>query len=435
MSGQSRFKRNIVIALAVLVTAGAVGGYLTYRHRKLPQVQVELIARRDLEAVVSASGQIEPKRAVNISADTIGRVTRLAVEEGDRVERGQFLLQIDPEVLASAVERNEAGLAAAREAIENAKVAVESARASLDLANQNYARSKRLHEEALVPRESLDRAESELAIRKAELKARETEVRAQEQRLEQQVAELRSARHNLAKVTIDAPIDGIVTRLNIEEGETVLVGTMNNPGTVLMTVSDLSVIQARLEVDETEVNDVALGQAATIEIDAFPDRLLTGVVTKIGSSAIEANALMGNQRQATMFEVEVTLEGEVPDARPGFSCTADITTATRIDVLAVPIQALTVRAAEMDDEGNIRPIPRKEAVQHQRLSEEEIEGVFVVRDGIVVFTPVEIGIAGEQHFEVLSGLREGDEVVVGPFNQVRDLEHGDRVRLASDDAP
>ncbi len=430
----SKRKRAVLGILAALVAAGGVGGYLYYQRQQLPEVEVEVISRRNLEALVSASGKVQPKKLVNISADTVGRVTKLSVEEGDAVKKGQFLLQIDPEILESAVELSEAGLAAGREAVQSTRVLVETARANLDLAEQNIARLERLRRDELISQEVLDRAEAELKVRRSELEARETEVRAQEQRLEQEVAALRSARHNLSKVTLDSPMDGLVSRLNIEEGETVLVGTMNNPGTVLLTVADMSVVQAELEVDETDIIDVALGQPARVTIDAFPDREFNGRVTKIGSSSLEAQMLQ--QRQATMFEAEVTLDGEVPDARPGFSCTADITTATRIDAIAVPIQALTVREVYPDSEGNLHARTRDEEwPPSPPVDGDEVEGVFVLRDGQVHFTTLEIGIAGEQYFEVLEGLKEGDEVVIGPFDQVRDMMDEDRVRVREGEEP
>jgi len=426
----SRRKRAVLGIVAALVVGGAVGGYVQYRRKRLPEVQVEAITRRNLEALVSASGKVQPKKLVNISADTVGRVTKLSVEEGDIVKKGQFLLQIDPENLESAVELSAAGLAAGREAVQSTRVAVETARANLNLAEQNLERLERLHRDELISQEVLDRAEAEMKVRRSELEARETEVRAQEQRLEQEVAALRSARHNLSKVTLNSPMDGLVSRLNIEEGETVLVGTMNNPGTVLLTVADMSVVQAELDVDETDIIDVALGQPARVTIDAFPDREFTGRVTKIGSSSLETQA---QQRQATVFEVEVTLDTEVLEARPGFSCTADITTATRIDSVAVPIQALTVREVYPDSEGNLHARARDEDWPPSPTAEgDEIEGVFLLRDDRVQFTPVRIGIAGEQYFEVLEGLKEGDEVVVGPFDQVRDLMDRDPVREEED---
>ncbi len=423
-------RRKIVIAGILVVAAALASLYFYFTRNSDPVVQVESIELRDLVATVSASGKIQPKRLVNISADTMGRVTELAVEEGQGVKVGQFLLAIDPEAAESAVQRGEAGLGAAREALNTAHVDVETARANLELVLLNQERIQELYKDALVSKEALDRAESEVKVRRSELTARETEVRTQEQRLEQEIANVRSARHGLSKVTIVSPMTGAITRLTIEEGETVLVGTMNNPGTVLMTVADLSVIQAELEVDETDVVDVRLGQRAVVSIDAFPDQEFRGRVTKIGSSATQPGAngtSGGGDRQATSFEAEVTLEDEVPGVRPGFSCTADITTATRDKAIAVPIRALTVREVELGAEGHI--------VRNANESEnqEELEGVFVYRDGEAVFTPVEVGIAGERYFEVLSGLEVADQVITGPYASVRELQDGDSVELEPED--
>ena len=423
-------KRKIVVAGIIVAAATLASLYSYFTRNGDPAVQVETIELRDLVATVSASGKIQPKRLVNISADTMGRVTELAIEEGQSVKVGQFLLAIDPEAAESAVQRGEAGLGAAREALNTAGVDVETARANLELVLLNQERIQELYKDALVSREALDRAESEVKVRRSELAARETEVRTQEQRLEQEIANVRSARHGLSKVTIVAPMTGVITRLTIEEGETVLVGTMNNPGTVLMTVADLSVIQAELEVDETDIVDVRLGQPAVVSIDAFPDRQFRGRLTKIGSSATQPGAngtSGGGDRQATSFEAEVTLEDEVPGVRPGFSCTADITTATRDQAIAVPIQALTVREVELNAEGHI--------VRHGNEDEnqEELEGVFVYRDGEAAFTPVKVGIAGERYFEVLSGLEAGDEVITGPYASVRELKDGDSVKLEPQD--
>lgn len=422
-------KKYIYAVTAFVVVSGIVAVSVWQRRQKLPEVEVELIERRDLQAVVAASGKIQPKRLVNISADTIGRVTRLAVEEGDRVKKDQFLMQIDPEALESAVRRGEAGLGAAREAVVSARVAIETARATLQLSQANVERQRRLFADQLVSKEILDRAESELKVRESELKARKTDVRTQEQRLQQEVANLSNAKYNLDKVTILAPMDGLLTRLNIEEGETVLMGTMNNPGTIIMTVADMSVIQAELEVDETDIVDVRLGQRAEVIIDAFPDNTLNGTVTKIGSSAMQQVAAGAGGRQATMFEVEVTLKGELDDARPDFSCSADITTATRTSVISVPIQALTVREMVATGEGGWVP-PEKDTPAAER---EELEGVFVLREQAAFFVPIEVGIAGERYFEVLQGLEQSDAVIIGPFDVVRELKHEDEVRIAEDE--
>jgi HlyD family secretion protein len=435
-----RTKKIIIGAAVATLAIAVIAVNLFLQRRKGVEVQVETIERRDLTAVVSASGKIQPKRLVNISADTIGKVTRLAVEEGEPVEAGQFLLQIDPELYASAVQSGQAGIQAAREAVKQAKVNVEAARANLELTQQNAKRKRELFEDELVPREVLDQAESELRVRESELQSREAQVLAQEQRLQQEIANLRSARYNLSKVTIEAPMDGLVSRLNIEEGETVLVGTMNNPGTVLMTIADMSVIQAEIEVDETDIVDVRLGQSAKVAIDALPDEEFDGQVTKIGSSALQA-AAVGGAQQATNFEVEVTLEVEVPGARPGFSCTADITTATMDDSISVPIQALTVREVTLDNQGQVvREENDKKKKRRRRESKDsdelppgherkEVEGVFVVVNDEVEFRPIEVGIAGEKYFQVLSGLDEGDQVVTGPFSSVRELRDGTPVKV------
>ncbi|MEE8130204.1 MAG: efflux RND transporter periplasmic adaptor subunit, partial [Vicinamibacterales bacterium] len=252
-------------------------------------------------------------------------------------------------------------------------------------------------------------------------------------------ASLQSARYDLTKVTITAPITGVVTRRNIEEGETVVIGTMNNQGTVLATVADLSVIEAEVEVDETDIPSVELGQTAEVTIDALPDRRFTGIVTEIGNSPIQTTG-GGAGSQATTFKVVVTLNDEIPGVRPGFTCTADITTAVRADSLAIPIQATTVREMVIDANGKIvradtesRGRGVEPAVSAAELpagaSEEELEGIFVARQGRAVFLPVETGIAGERYFEALTGVEEGDLVIIGPFSEVRTLEDGDAIRV------
>jgi HlyD family secretion protein len=414
---------------------------LTVRRRmteaSLPSVRVEAIERRDLSSVVMASGTILPKRSVHISADTIGRVTRLAVEEGELVKAGQFLLQIDPEALESVVQRGEAGLRAAREAVNSTKVAISAAQARYEMATQNRKRVAALFQEKLVSRETVEQSEEEVEIRQAEVQAREAEMRATEQRLEQEIAELRGARHHLSKVTIESPMEGLITQLNIDEGETVLVGTMNNPGTVLMTIADLSVIQAEMEVDESDVIDLRLGQRANVRIDALVGEIYQGQITKIGSSALRSvNPFqIGTQGKAN-FEVIVTLDHEVPAARPGFSCSAEIITGTAPSANAAPIQAVTTRRSDLASEDGFEDGPRGGGNGNGNalvggVPSGEVEGVFLVRDGRAWFTPIEIGLTGERFFEVLAGLKEGDQVIVGPHSVLRELTHGDRVRIES----
>ena len=431
-------RRLIVFVLVVGVAGALVYFNLTSERATGPEVEVEAVERRSLEAVVSASGKIEPKLSVDISASTMGRVTRLAFSEGDQVEIGQFLLEIDPETLRAAVDRGEAGLQASRSTQRQAEVSVESARVNLQIANNNLERQENLWQLRLISRETYELAIDDLTLREAELRAREVEVTTQSQRIRQEEASLQSARYDLTKVTITAPIAGVVTRRSIEEGETVVIGTMNNQGTVLATIADLSVIEAEVEVDETDIPSVRLGQTAEVTIDALPDLRFAGLVTEIGNSPIQTNA--GSGSQATTFKVVVTLKGEIPDVRPGFTCTADITTAVRLDSLAIPIQATTVRQVMVNAAGEvIRADPGarsggiEPAVSAAELpqggSVEELEGIFVARQGRAVFVPVKTGIAGERYFEALTGVREGDLVITGPFSEVRNLGDGDAIRV------
>jgi HlyD family secretion protein len=442
-------RRKWLLVVLVLGLGGATAAYvLSSTREEGTRVSSERIDFRSLEAIVSASGKLEPRRSVNISAQSMGRVTRLAVNEGDRVKAGQFLLQIDPVNAAAAVQRDEAAVEAARTGLEQVRTQLQSARANLELARQTLRRQQDLWDAGLTAREQLDRAQTEVDVRESELAAREQEIRTREQQLRQQEAGLASSRHALAQVRFDAPFDGIVTRRNIEEGENVVVGTMNNPGTVLLTVADMSVLEAQVEVDETDIPLVEIGQDARVTVDAVPNRTFRGRVTEIGNSPIQATGQQqAGARTATNFKVVVTLEEEVPGVRPGFTCTAEITTATRERALSVPIQALTIREQEYDTQGALVPrerpapasrwarpsVPAATPVQAASLppghTRREIEGVFVVRDGRAAFVPVVIGIAGERHFEVLEGLREGDIVITGPFESVRNMFDGDPVRV------
>ena len=436
-------RKAILIAVIVVLGAAVVYVNLAFERATGPEVEVEAVEHRYLEAIVSAPGTIVPQLTVDISANTMGRVTRLAFDEGDRVENGEFLLEIDPETLRAAVDRGEAALQASRSSQRQAEVTVESARVNLELAGDNLERQEHLWTLRLVSREAYERALNDVALRETELQAREVEVATQAQRIRQEQANLESAQYELTKVTITSPIAGVVTRRNIEEGETVVVGTMNNQGTVLATIADLSVIEAEVEVDETDIPSVELGQIATVTIDAFPDDEFSGVVTEIGNSPIQptgAGAGGGAGTQATTFKVVVTLDEAIPGVRPGFTCTADITTAIRPDSLAIPIQAATVREVVLDANGNVVPQeagPRRQGVTpgvsaaelQAGETEEELEGVFVARQGRAAFVPVDTGIAGERYFEAISGVAEGDLIITGPFSEVRNLADGDSIRV------
>ena len=439
----SRTKRVVWGVVASAFVAAIAAGIWWLRREDLPSVTFETIRLRDLEAVVSASGKIQPKRLVNISADTSGRVVDLGVNEGDRVKQGQFLMQIDPRSFRTRVESGQAALQGAEAALDQARQSVETARAQLTLAEQNLKRQRELWAAQLTTREAMDRAENDVRVAQSTLAEREKQVRTQELRLGQDRAALDNARYDLSKVRIESPIDGIVTRRNIQAGETAVVGTMNNAGTVLLTIADMSIIQAEVEVDETNIPAIAVGQPAVVTIDAMPERRLKGHVTEIGNSPIQA---AGQQtggaagQQATNFKVVVVIDEPIPDVRPGFTCTADMTTATRPRALAVPIQAVAVRELVYDSAGKLvpqqpRPRPRGgDAVPvvaelEPGQSRKETEGVFVLREGnLAEFVPIKLGIAGESYFEVLSGLKEGDRVTTGPYSAMRQIVSGDKVK-------
>jgi HlyD family secretion protein len=437
-------KKKILIGVGVVVILGAIA-FANFRFKRTEgaTVNTEALQKRNLEAIVSASGKIQPKRFVNISADTMGRVTGLAVNEGDRVKVGQFLLQIDPRNLRTRVQSGEASVQAARSQAEQLRLALDSARVALKQAEENHKRQQELWKTGLTTRETLERTENELKMRQADLRAQQQQVETQKLRMDQERASLDSARYDLSKVRIESPINGIITRRNIEEGETVVIGTMNNPGTVLLTVADMSVIEAEVEVDETDIPSVRVGQVVKVTVDAIPDKTFSGKVTEIGNSPIQATGQTGGASTATNFKVVVTLDGEIPEVRPGFTCTAEITTATRQTTLSVPIQALAVREVIRDAKGQIvRPETdtrnrRRAAIPAASAQElpagqtrKEEEGVFVVRNNRAEFVPVKTGIAGDKYFELLSGaVKETDHVITGPFASVRNLKDGDAVKV------
>jgi HlyD family secretion protein len=437
-------RKNVLIAIGVvLVGAAVVAANLYFKKDKGLTVTTEVIKSRDLEAIVSASGKIQAKRTVNISSDTVGRVVNLAVNEGDRVKKGQFLLQIDPKTLKSRVDNGSASLKAAEVTLDQMRQSVETGRVQLELARQNLTRQQDLWNQQLTTRELLDKAVNDVKVAESSLAEREKSAGVQASRIAQERANLDSAEYDLSRVRIQAPIDGIVTSRSIQEGEMVMIGTMNNAGTVLMTLADMTIIQAEIEVDETNVPNVEIGQKAKITIDAIPDRTFRGHVAEIGNSPIAAATGAAAGTQATNFKVKVMLDEPVPDVRPGFTCTADITTATRQSAVSVPIPAVAVRELVYDANGQVikepktdkrrRPSAVETAVSAQELkpgqTRKETEGVFVARDGKAEFLPIKMGVAGDKYFEVLSGLKVGDQVITGPYNSVRGMADGDLVKI------
>jgi HlyD family secretion protein len=434
--------RNVLIVSGVIVLGAAVvAANLWFKKETGLVVTTEVVKARDLEAIVSASGKIQPKSLVNVSANQPGRVVELAVNEGDRVKKGQFLLQIDPIALRTLVDSGTASMQAAADSLDQMHQSVETARVQLELLKQTLKRQQDLWTRGLTTRETLDKAQNDVQSAESTLQEREKTAKAQDSRLKQERATLESARYNLSLVRLESTIDGIVTHRNIQQGETAMIGTMNNAGTVLLTLADMSVIQAEIEVDETNVPSVRIGQPGKISIDAIPDRSFKGHVTEIGNSPLQTTTPGTTGTQATTFKVVVVLDEPVPEARPGFTCTADVTTATRQHVPAVPIPAVAVRELIYDAEGLIVKEPRTD--RRRRTSEQatapaelkpgqtrkETEGVFVVREGRAEFVPIKLGIAGDKYFEVLSNLKEGDQVITGPYNSVRGMADGDPVKI------
>ena len=417
-----RKTKVILGVVAIVALSGTTAISIAGRGEDTVSIRAGQVERRDLESIVRSSGWIQPRVAVEVQSDIMGRVTALYVSEGGAVRKGEVLLRIDPTQYEAEVSLAKAGVseALAREA---------QARASLIQAEQalSRARDMRSRDSLLISGQQFEEAETQARVQKALHEAALHGV-------EISRAQLRQAEDQLAKSVIRAPIDGVVTRLNIEEGETAIVGTMNNPGSLLLTVSDLSVMEAVVRVDETDVPALSLGDSTVIMIDAFPRQKFTGRVTEIGhSSTLSPVARVASQQsQAVDFEVVITLDAPPPALRPDLSATAEIVTATRPATLAIPIVALTVRekkdleALETEQEE-----AREAAASLIEGADEDIEGVFVIREGRARFTPVVIGITGREHFEVLSGVAEGDSVVAGPYDAVRGLSDGALLRVLS----
>jgi HlyD family secretion protein len=434
-------KKLLIGTGIVVVLAGIAYANFAFKRTTAISVTAEKIERRDLEAIVSASGKIQPKKSVNISAETMGKVVHLAVDQGDLVKAGQPLLEIDPKNLESALNQRQASLDTAKSTLVQTKAQVNNARVALKQSEDTLARQDAQFKAGLLSRQEFERSQADVETQRTNLQVSEQSVLVQEQRIKQEEANLASAQYDLNKVRIVSPIDGLVTARNVEEGETAVVGTMNNAGTVLLTVADLSVIETELEVDETDIPFVKLGQPAKVTIDALPDQTFTGKVTEVGNSPI---ATTGTTTRATNFKVKVTIDGRVPNVRPGFTCTAVITTATREKAVSVPIQAMTVRERVVNADGSLVPVPVPPPGSRPQVAtaatqedlkpgqtRKEIEGVFVIRDARAMFVPVKTGIAGEKYFEVLDGLKDGDQVVTGPFQSVRGMRDGDAVKITT----
>ncbi|HEX9902670.1 MAG TPA: efflux RND transporter periplasmic adaptor subunit [Acidobacteriota bacterium] len=384
-----------VVGLIILLNLGS-------KSEASVKVTVEKVGRQDLTSIISASGEVKPKKNIEISAHVPGRIAKIGVKEGDLVKKGDFLLKLDSIQYEADADRNKAMISFYRTELERSTIKLNQDKAALE-------RQKRLFDSQLISREQLEAAQVQQDISQAQHDSILHQI-------EQSQASLRSSMDSLSKTTFSAPIDGIITSLRVEEGEVAIIGTMNNPGTVLMTIADLSVMEVEVEVDETDVVNVRLGQKAEVHVDALPDQTIVGQVTEVGSSALQKLGTASSSTQESKdFKVVVTLDSPPSSLKPGLSASADIIAAKKTNVLAIPISALVLQEKKAEGKGR------------QEKSEEE--GVFIVnKEGRASFKPVRKGITGDLNIEIASGLEEGQEVVVGPYNALRQLKEGTLIK-------
>lgn len=474
-------KRRSLVILG-LALAGVVGFAVYKSMQPKPPTQivtsrVERVAK--LRSIVTATGEIRAKEFVDIQTEVAGVITEVAVREGDNVEKGDILLRIDDLQLRAEVDASRAQVGAAEAEAQNALVGVATAEANLaaekttlvgfdfeleqsrisaQRAEASFQRKRELFQNNLIGKEEFEIAEADANL--AKQRAQWSEARVEQAKASFNVVETRidaaKASHSAAlrrveaakaslartedvfgKTVLRAPLSGLITKLNVEKGERAVPGIQSNPIATLMTIADMSVIEAEISVDEADIVMVKVGAMAEVEVDALRDQKLPGVVTEVGQSPIVAASNGGGSQEGKDFKVVVRLQQPPDSLRPGFTATAEIITATRADVLVLPLQALTAREVEVDDagvyreepllaDGEVRAAPRT-AEQRQRLR--ELEGVFVMVDGRARFRPVKTGITGDMDIEVLSGLGEGDVVVSGPYQALRTLKVWDAIAI------
>jgi HlyD family secretion protein len=409
----------VLIAIVMLNMAGQA-------NKKGLAVQLARIRVEDITSRVRAPGKIEPKTQVKISADIMGKVTNLAVKEGDHVRKGQLLLQLDPT-------QRQADVSQSRSAVSSAIARKREADAALKVAEAAYTRQKALYEQKLLSNAEWDNATTAYETARSTAQTAADEVNRSQ-------AAMTASTDNLGKTRFVAPFDGVVSALYVEQGEIVIMGTMNNAGTQILTVSDLSRMLVKADVDETDVVDVQIGQKAKITVDALPDTSFVGTVTEIGNTAKRND--LGQVEGQTNFEVKVVFDQTVPAVRPGMTADVEIETATHPHSTAVPIQAVVVRT-EHELERAQKKAGAKTAVKEKKRGrsdaiaaeddtvgrkEKEITGIFVMRDGQAKFVPVRTGIASETMIEVFGDMKPGESVISGPYKALRELKPDQKVR-------
>jgi HlyD family secretion protein len=448
--------KKIAIGVGAAVLVAIIVALMVHQSTKnVVTVQTGKVQRQDLATVVSASGEIKPKTYVNIGANAFGKITHLYVKEGDHVKKGQLLAQLENVQPEADVNANQASLEAAQTDFIAADAALKTSQADLLRAQADYDRNKldweraqNLYKDGLIAKSDFDSRKNAWSTADAGLvqaQARVAQAKAQKDSSEGHVAQARATLTHYAdllkKTTYPAPFDGVITNLPVREGETVVIGIQNAQGSTLMTIADMSVITAEVKVDETDIVNVRLGQPADVTIDAIPNKVFHGTVSEIGDNAIVRSSGVSTSQQTTAseeakdFKVVVNLTDAPPDLRPGLSTTAKITTATRSNALAVPIQALTVRTKQQVEQQNNSPgsvhaaAPANKEVASKTKKGEDLQGVFVVRNKKALFVQVTTGITGTTDIEVLSGLKEGDEVITGSYKVLRSLRPGASVKI------
>lgn len=409
MSKKKKIVLGVIAAVVVLVVVMGLRGR---KDKDVARVTTAKVQKIDLVSKVTANGKIQARRKVDLSALVMGQIVNLAVKEGDKVDRGQLLLQIDRAQLAAQTAGRESALGAMRSDLAAARSTAEQARRDFQRAKQNYDAKILSEAEYQKARSVLDTAEANLS--------------AAQQRLQETGANLMASRDSLSKTTVTAPLAGMVTFLPVKEGEVTVIGTMNNPGTQLLTISDMSEVEAVMMVDETSVPEVKIGQKATLSVDAYPNRTFDGVVTEVGSSPIAKNdpdlLSLTAGSEAINFKVKIRVVTPPDTIRPGFSVTADILTGRTEGATAIPIQALVVRDVPKKDDKDGKPAAAAASTRPQTE-----EGVYLIKAGKLAFEKVETGLAGELMIEVKKGPAVGAEIVTGPFKVLRQVKEGDRV--------
>ena len=411
-------QKSLIAAGAVVVVGGIIAASVLSRPKaKGEEVYMAKAATKDLASFVSATGRIEARTKVNIQSSVIGEIRKLPVKEGDAVKTGDLLVQIDPERYRTEVDRLQS-------AVRMQKIAIEQAEISLANSDRKFKRNQSLHgNSGLVSTEALELSELDFS-------SRTIEVRSLKEQVEQAEASLARARDDLSKTTIRSPMDGTVTKLNAEKGEITLTGTMNNPGTVLMIVSDMGEILATVDVDETRVTQLSLGQTARVVVDAVGEaNPYAGKVVEIGGSAVQRPG-----QQTQVFEVKVALDTVDAQLRPGMTAKARIETQTAKSVVTVPIQAVMLRPVKEIADAAAGGAKKKDESKKDDVKKDDAktgetkECVFVVEGGKARLRAVKTGISDETSVAVVEGLKDGETVVTGPYRGLRDLKDGDAVK-------